>query len=57
VGYPLDYVYLEGRRYIRATTPYLAKDFRDNTGMSRLPAMHEVNEAGFLISHYLDGED
>lgn len=56
-GQPLAYVDLEGRRYIRATTPYRAADFFEFTGKDELPPLHEVDEAGYIVSHYLDGDE
>jgi KamA family protein len=56
-GSLLDYVECGGRRYIRATTPYLARDFLQNTGKSALPPLHEADETGHIVSHYLDGDD
>ena len=56
-GRTLDYVELDGQRYIRATTGYREKDFLEFTGKTELPPHHFVNNDGYLVSHYLDGED
>jgi KamA family protein len=56
-GHALDHVEHDGRRYIRATTPYLARDFLQNTGKPALPPLHEIGRGGYIISHYLDGND
>jgi lysine 2,3-aminomutase len=52
---PLEYVERHGKRHIRATTPYRARDFLEFTGKCVLPANHEVDANGFIVSHYLDG--
>lgn len=56
-GVPLDYNYIQGKRYLRATTPYKADEFLEYTGKSQLPPLHTKNEAGYIVSHYMDGED
>ena len=56
IGDRLDYRPIGGRRYIRATTRYRAADFLELTGKSELPPLHERDAAGYVISHYLDGE-
>ena len=47
---------LGNRRYVRATSPYLARDFFEFTGRDALPPLHEVDTRGYIVSHYLDGE-
>lgn len=55
-GMKLEYVEIEGRRHVRATSPYLARDFLELTGRSALPPLHETDPQGYIVSHYLDGE-
>jgi lysine 2,3-aminomutase len=56
-GNQLDYVEIDGHRYIRATTPYKAEDFLKYSDSTELPPLHEVDENGYVISYYLDGDD
>lgn len=56
-GAPLDLLMIDGRRHVRATTPYLARDFFECTGKTSLPPLHYTDAAGRIVSHYLDGED
>ena len=56
-GHQLEYVELDGRRHIRAVSPYLAEDFFAFTGKSELPPLHEVGPGGYIVSHYLDADD
>jgi KamA family protein len=56
-GHQLDYVMIDGHRYIRATTPYKAADFLEFSDNTQLPPLHEVNEDGYIVSYYLDGDD
>ncbi|WP_025025796.1 radical SAM protein [Caldalkalibacillus mannanilyticus] len=53
----LDYVTINDHRYIRAVTPYKESDFLAFSDNISLPPLHEVNEDGYIISHYLDGYD
>lgn len=53
----LDYVEIDGQRYIRSTTPYKAADFLHFSDNTMLPPLHEINENGYIVSHYLDGDD
>lgn len=56
-GHQLNYVEIDGERYIRAVTPYKAANFLHFSDNESLPPLHEVNEDGYIISHYLDGSD
>jgi lysine 2,3-aminomutase len=56
-GSRLDYRQIDGRRYIRAISPYRADDFLAFSGRDRLPSLHERGPDGFVVSHYLDGND
>lgn len=56
-GHALDYVTVEGNRYIRALSPYRAADFFACTGKTELPPLHEVGRGGRIVSHYLDTDD
>ncbi|MBN4066547.1 radical SAM protein [Simkania negevensis] len=56
-GHTLNYVTIDKKRYIKATTPYKAADFKEFTGKRELPPLHDENEEGYVISHYLDGDD
>jgi lysine 2,3-aminomutase len=56
LGHHLHYVEIDGRRYIRAKTPYSAKEFMEYTGNDALPELHSVADDGCIISHYLDGD-
>jgi lysine 2,3-aminomutase len=56
-GHQLEYVEIDGQRYIRSVTPYKAADFLEFSDSDRLPPLHEVSEDGYIISHYLDGHD
>ncbi len=56
-GHALQYEQTDGQRYLRATTPYKAADFFEFSGNKRLPALHEVDENGYVVSRYLDGDD
>jgi lysine 2,3-aminomutase len=53
---PLDYVDLNGVRFIKTKMPYRAEEFRRITH-KELPAMHEETEDGFIQGMYLDGMD
>jgi lysine 2,3-aminomutase len=56
-GSQLDYRQIDGQRYIRTTSPYRADDFLAFSGRDRLPPLHECDPGGFIVSHYLDGND
>jgi lysine 2,3-aminomutase len=56
-GSQLDYRTIDGQRYIRALSPYRADDFLEFTGRDRLPALHARGPGGYIVSHYLDGND
>ena len=56
-GVTLDYREIDGQRYIRAVSPYHADQFFEFSGRSCLPPLHERNANGFIVSHYLDGND
>jgi KamA family protein len=56
-GSRLDYRTIEGRRFIRAVSPYRADDFLAFSGQATLPRLHERGLDGFIVSHYLDGND
>jgi KamA family protein len=56
-GSQLEYREIAGQRYIRATSPYRADDFLAFSGRQRLPDLHERDANGFIVSHYLDGND
>ena len=54
---PLESARIGDARYIRRKSPYRAEDFFRFTGRNALPPRHEVDGDGFIISHYLDGDD
>jgi len=56
-GHKLDYKMINGERFIRKTTPYKAEDFFKFANKTELPLLHEISEEGYLVSHYLDGND
>ncbi|QKI82923.1 KamA family radical SAM protein [Kroppenstedtia eburnea] len=56
-GHQLEYVKIDGSRYIRSTTPYKAADFLEFSDNRELPPLHGINEEGYITSHYLDGHD
>lgn len=56
-GTTFDYRTIDGRRYIRAVSPYQADDFVAFSGRDRLPPLHERGADGRIVSHYLDGND
>lgn len=56
-GAKLDYRVIDGKRYVRAVSPYRADDFLAFSGRERLPPLHERGPEGFIVSHYLDGND
>lgn len=56
-GHQLEYVEIEGLKYIKATTPYKATDFLEFSDNDKLPPLHEINEDGYVVSYYLDGDD
>jgi len=56
-GAALDYREIDGQRYIRAVSPYRANRFLEFSGRDRLPPLHERTPDGFIVSHYLDGND
>ncbi len=56
-GMKLQYVDLNGKRYIRAKTQYKAADFLRYADKQQLPPLHQVDHDGYVISHYLDGDD
>ncbi|HEX5752033.1 MAG TPA: radical SAM protein [Archangium sp.] len=56
-GMTLDYEEIDGKRYIRRTSPYKAERFLAFSGKKSLPALHEVDENGYIVSRYLDGND
>ncbi len=56
-GHQLNYIQLDGQRYIRAMSPYRAAEFLEFTGKTALPPRHEADPEGRIISHYLDGDD
>jgi KamA family protein len=56
-GSRLDYQDIEGRRFIRAISPYRADDFLAFSGQGALPRLHERGPDGFIVSRYLDGND
>ena len=56
-GYTFDYQAIEDKTYIRARSPYKAKDFLEFSGKQQLPRLHDVDSDGYIISHYLDGND
>ena len=57
VGHRLEYSDIAGQRYVRAQSVYRARDFLEFTGKDKLPPFHEADEQGWVISHYLDGQD
>jgi lysine 2,3-aminomutase len=56
-GSRLDYRFIDGKKYIRAVSPYVADEFLEFSGQQKLPPLHSRNEDGFVVSHYLDGND
>ncbi|MDO8528253.1 MAG: radical SAM protein [Deltaproteobacteria bacterium] len=54
---PLDYVAIDGQRFIKTVTPYKAGEFFEYSGRKSLPPLYEINDDGYIVSHYLDGED
>lgn len=56
-GHNLDYVEIDGYRYIRAVTPYKAEEYLKFSDNTELPPFHEIDDNGYIISHYLDGDD
>lgn len=56
-GMKLDYEEIDGKRYIRRTSPYKAERFLAFSGKKSLPEHHEVDENGYIVSRYLDGND
>ncbi|MFE8596344.1 radical SAM protein [Archangium violaceum] len=56
-GMKLDYEEIDGKRYIRRTSPYKAERFLAFSGKKSLPELHEVDENGYIVSRYLDGND
>jgi KamA family protein len=56
-GCQLDHRLIDGKRYIRAISPYLADDFLAFSGRDHLPVLHERGPGGHIVSHYLDGND
>src|SRR5262249_22644022 len=56
-GAALDYREINGQRYIRAVSPYRADRFLEFSGRGHLPPLHERYPDGFIVSHYLDGND
>lgn len=56
-GHRLEYADIAGQRYIRARSVYRAADFLEFTGKTELPPNHEAHAEGWVISHYLDGQD
>jgi lysine 2,3-aminomutase len=57
LGHRLEYSDIGGQRYIRARSVYHACDFFEFTGKFQLPPFHDVDAEGWVISHYLDGQD
>jgi Lysine 2,3-aminomutase len=53
----LDYVEIDGSRYIRSLGPYTASKFKEFTGKTDLPRLHQESDDGLIVSHYLDGND
>lgn len=53
----LTYQMIDGKRYIRAVTPYRAEDFLAFSDNDTLPELHETDEDGYIVSRYLDGEE
>ncbi|WP_428241058.1 KamA family radical SAM protein [Gynuella sp.] len=56
-GHTLDYEMIDGKRFIRTRSPYKASRFKAFSGKSVLPALHDEDEKGFIVSRYLDGND
>lgn len=53
----LEYVEIGGQRYIRSRSVYRASDFLDFAQKIHLPPHHESDAEGWIVSHYLDGQD
>lgn len=56
-GQQLDIETIDGKRYIRAKSPYRAARFYEFSGKSLLPHLHDVDAEGMIVSRYLDGDD
>ena len=56
-GSRLDYRTIDGKKYIRSVSPYIADEFLEFSGQQKLPPLHSRDEDGFVVSHYLDGND
>ena len=56
-GVNLQYETIDGKRYIRTRSPYRAARFFEFSGKTVLPALHEVDADGYIVSRYLDGDD
>lgn len=56
-GHEMTYEMIDAKRYIRARSPYRADRFFEFSGKQRLPKLHEVDDDGYIISRYLDGND
>lgn len=56
-GSQLQYETIDGSRYIRARSPYRAARFKEFSGRDTLPALHEEDADGYIVSRYLDGND
>jgi lysine 2,3-aminomutase len=56
-GMKLNYEEIDGKRYIKTRSPYKAARFKEFSGKSVLPALHEEDADGYIVSRYLDGND
>ena len=56
-GQVLRYENIGGQRFIRARSPYPAERYKTLSGNSSLPPLHEIDDQGYIVSHYLDGND
>lgn len=56
-GHKLNYVEIDGSRYIKAISPYKKERFLEFSDNIELPPLHYANDEGYIVSHYLDGDD
>lgn len=56
-GHKLNYVEIDGRQYIKTVSPYKADRFLEFSDNAELPPLHYANKDGYIVSHYLDGDD
>jgi len=54
---PLQTEVISGRKFLQRVTPYKTDDFLRYSGNTQLPALYHTDESGFIVAHYLDGND